>query len=107
MFGDLFGKLQEMQEKVAAAKTQLESVSVAGESPDGSVKVIADGNQHIKSMDISDSLRKGDPEELEDMLVLAINKALEQSKNVHNTAITEATGDMLPPHLMNLMNTTR
>lgn len=100
------GKLQEMQEKVSEAKKRLESVSVSGASPDGNVKVIADGNQKIKSIDISDSLHNGDPEELEDMLILAINKAMEASKNAQNAAMTEATGDLLPPHLMNLMNTT-
>lgn len=107
MFGDLFGKLQEMQERVAEAKERLETVSVSGESPDGRVKIVADGNQKIKAVEIADDLRQGDPEELEDLLILSINKALERSKNVHNTALTEATGDMLPPHLMNLMNTTR
>lgn len=107
MFGDLFGKLQEMQSKVEQAKEQLATISVSGESPDGRVKVVATGNRKITDITIEDQLRTGDPEELEDMLVMAVNHALEKAENVQESTMSAATGDMLPPHLMNMMKGNR
>lgn len=107
MFGDIFGKLQEMQAKVAQAKEQLDTISVSGQSPDGRVKVVASGNRKITDISIDDELRTGDREELEDLLVIALNQALEKAENVHQSTMSAATGDVLPPHLMNLMNANR
>lgn len=107
MFGDLFGKLQEMQAKVAQAKEQLATISVSGQSPDGRIKVVATGNSKITDISIDDDLRTGDSEELEDLLVNAINQTLEKAENVQKSTMSAATGDVLPPHLMNLMNANR
>lgn len=104
MIGDLFGKLKDMQQKVDEVKSQLDTVSVAGESPDGRVKVIATGNREIKSIKIDDDLRRDDPDELEDLLIIAINKTLKKAEDAHNAAVSEATDDLLPPHLMKMMN---
>lgn len=104
MFGDILGKMQEMQEKVAATKSRLDSVSVQGESPNANVSVVMTGNRRVKSIRIEESLRQGDAEELEDMIVLAMNHALEKADRVQQEAMSEATGDLLPPHLMNMIN---
>lgn len=103
MFGDLLGKMQEMQEKVAATKERLDSVSVNGSSPNGTVDVVMSGNRRVKSVRIEESLRMGGPDELEDMVVLAINNAIEKADQVQEQAMSEATGDLLPPHLMNMI----
>lgn len=104
MFGDILGKMQLMQEKVAATKNRLDTVSVQGEAPNASVIVVMTGNRRVKSIRIEESLRKGDPEELEDMIALAMNNAIEKADQVQQEAMSEATGDLLPPHLLNMMN---
>lgn len=103
MFGDLLGKMQEMQEKVAATKNRLDGVSVSGSSPNGTVDVVMSGNRRVQSVRIEESLRQGDPDELEDMVVLAVNNAIEKADQVQEQAMSEATGDLLPPHLMNMI----
>jgi DNA-binding YbaB/EbfC family protein len=104
MFGDLFGKLQEAQQNMQEVKDRLETVSVLGDSADGKVKVIASGNRRIKQITIDSDLLAADPEELEDHLVIAVNRALEKAENTYQTEIKSATGDLLPPHLMQMMN---
>jgi len=104
MFGDLMGKLQEMQQKVSDTKAQLATVSVSGETADGRVRAVVNGNKLVQSVHIDDSLRQGDPEELEDLLIIALNKELEQAEEVHQAAMKNTTGDLLPPHLMNMIN---
>lgn len=104
MFGDLFGKLQEMQKNMQEVKDRLELVSVMGDSADGKVKVIASGNRRIKQITVNSDLLASDPEELEDQLVIAVNRALEKAENTYQTEMKTATGDLLPPHLMQMMN---
>lgn len=104
MFGDLMGKLQEMQQKVQEAKAQLDTISVSGETSDGRVRAVVNGNRMVQSVHIADSLRKGDPEEMEDMLIIALNKAMESAEAIQQKTMQEASGDLLPPHLMNMVN---
>ncbi|TVR41638.1 MAG: YbaB/EbfC family nucleoid-associated protein [Cryomorphaceae bacterium] len=103
MFGDLMGKLHEMQQNVKDAKERLETVSVAGESSDGRVRVIVNGNKVVKSVHMDETLRSADPEELEDLLILAINRALEQAEKLHKAEMSAATGNLLPPHLSQML----
>lgn len=100
------GKLQEMQQKVQEAKAQLDTVSVSGETSDGRARAVVNGNRMVQSIHIDDSLRSGDPEELEDMLIIALNKAMESAEAIQQKTMKEASGDLLPPHLMNMVNNT-
>ncbi len=97
------GKLQEMQQNVKDAKERLETVSVAGETSDGRVRVVVNGNRVVKSIHVDENLRSSDPEELEDLLVLAINRALEQAEKLHQAEMSAATGNFLPPHLSQML----
>ena len=104
MFGDMMGKLQEMQQKVQEAKAQLETISVSGETTDGRVRAVVNGNRMVQSIHIDDSLRSGDPEEMEDMLIIALNKAMESAEAIQQKTMQEASGELLPPHLMTMVN---
>ena len=63
------GKLQDMKQKTEEAKERLSNITVKGEA--GGVTVLANGNREIKDVMIPESIT--DREELQDMLVLAIN----------------------------------
>jgi len=80
MFGDMMGmmgKLKETQEKVAATKKRLDTVLLDESSADGLVKVTITANRQIKEIKIDDSLLE-DREQLEDYLILTLNKAIEK-----------------------------
>ncbi len=104
MFGDIFGKLGEMKQQVEDTKAQLDTISVSGESANGRIKVVCNGNRQIKSISIDDSLRQGDADELTDLLIIALNKALENAEGVNASTMAAATRNLLPPHLMNMLN---
>ncbi|NNJ89059.1 MAG: YbaB/EbfC family nucleoid-associated protein [Eudoraea sp.] len=87
MFGDLMGmmgKLKETQAKVEATKKRLNSVLVDEKSADGMLQVSLTANREIKSIQIDDKLLQ-DKEQLEDYLILTLNKAIAKA-----TAIQEA-----------------
>lgn len=98
MFGDLMammGKLQEAQKKVEEARQRLNRVSVDEGSNDGLLKVTITGNREIRSISIDDGLLE-DKEQLEDYLVLVLNKAIARATAVHDSELAAAAKDSLP-----------
>lgn len=100
MFGDMPGMLQAMKQKMEDAKKRMDLVSVEAEIEGGAIKVIATANREIKSISISDDLKNGDKEELEDLLVVAVNRALVKAEQVHNTEMAALTHGIIPPGML-------
>ena len=85
MFGDLSGmmqKLKETQQKVEETKKRLDTVLIDEFSNDGKVKVTVTANSTIKSIAMDNSLLT-DADELEDYLILTLNKELEKAKKIN------------------------
>ncbi|MDM8177659.1 MULTISPECIES: YbaB/EbfC family nucleoid-associated protein [Olivibacter] len=92
----MFDKLFQAQQKAEEIKKRLDTISVSGEVEGGAIKVIATANKEIKSITIDPTFHEGaDLEEVEELLVVAINKALQQAENVSQTEMQAATKDML------------
>ncbi|PHR12747.1 MAG: nucleoid-associated protein, YbaB/EbfC family [Aequorivita sp.] len=98
MFGDLMGmmgKLKETQEKVEATKKRLDNVLIDEASSDGLLKITLTANRKIKSVEIANSLLE-DKEQLEDYLILTLNKAIEKATNVHETEVAAVAKEGMP-----------
>lgn len=98
MFGDLMGmmgKLKETQEKVEATKKRMETVLIDEASSDGLLKITLTANRKIKTINIDDSLLE-DKEQLEDYLILTLNKALEKATNIHDAELAAVAKEGLP-----------
>ncbi|WP_223034283.1 YbaB/EbfC family nucleoid-associated protein [Hanstruepera marina] len=98
MFGDLMGmmgKLKETQKKVEDTKKRLDTVLLDESSNDNKLKVTITANRTIKNLVIDDDLLK-DKEQLEDYLILTLNKAIERATHVHETEIAAVAKDGMP-----------
>ena len=98
MFGDLMGmmgKLKETQEKVEATKKRLDTVLIDEERSDGLLKITLTANRQIKTIEIGDALLE-DKEQLEDYLILTLNKAIEKATNVHETEVAAVAKEGMP-----------
>ena len=98
MFGDLMGmmgKLKETQQKVEETKKRLETVYIDEQSTDELLKVSISANRRIKSIEIADELLS-DKEQLEDYLILTLNKAIEKAGSVHETEIAAVAKEGMP-----------
>ena len=98
MFGDLMGmmgKMKETQEKVAQTKKRLDTIFIDEQSTDQLLKVSISANNQIKSVSIDDALLQ-DKEQLEDYLILVINKAIEKATAGHQTEIDAVSKMDLP-----------
>jgi nucleoid-associated protein EbfC len=93
----MFGKLAEAQQKAEEMKNRLEDITVEGVAGNNEVKVIASCNKNIKQIQIADSMMVvGKKEELEELLVLAIERALKQADNVSSAEMKSLMGSMMP-----------
>ncbi len=98
MFGDLMGmmgKLKETQKKVEETKKRLDTVLIDESSSDNQVKVTITANRHIKDISIHENLLQ-DKEQLEDYLILTLNKAISRATEVHEQEIAAVAKDGMP-----------
>ena len=87
MFGDLMGmmgKLKETQQKIEETKRRLDTVLIDEQSSDGLLKVTLTANRKIKAIEVDEQLLL-DKEQLEDYLLIVLNKAIDKA-----TAVNEA-----------------
>ncbi len=91
----MFDKLMQAQQKAGEIKQRLDAISVSGTAEGGKIIVNANGNKVIQSIAIDDGFFKdADKEQLEELLVIAINKAMEQADNVNQAEMAAMTKDM-------------
>ena len=92
----MFDKLMAAQQKADEIKKRLDTISVFGEVEGGKLKVTATANKVITAIDIDDELHQNaEKEELEELLLTAINKALTQADQVSAVEMQSMTKDML------------
>ena len=95
MFGDLMGNLQGMQAKVQAELAELE---VKGDAGNGMVVVTATADKQIRNISINpEVVNASDIEELEDLLLIAMNRALDEAEKVASSKMQGMMSGMMPP----------
>jgi DNA-binding YbaB/EbfC family protein len=98
MFGDMMGmmnKIKETQVKIEQTKKRLDSVMLAEKSNDDLLKVTITANRELKSIEIDDELLK-DKEQLEDYLILTLNKAIQKASDVNDTEVSAVAKEGMP-----------
>lgn len=91
----MMGKLKETQEKVKAAKERLDHVLIDENSSDNLLAVSITANRKLKTIDIDDRLLQ-DKEQLEDYLVLTINKAIEEATKIQEAELASVAKEGMP-----------
>jgi len=107
MFGDMMGmmgKLKETQQKVEETKKNLDNVLLEEHSADKLLAVTITANRTIKKITIADTLLE-DKEQLEDYLILTINKAIAKATQNNEAALAAVAKEGMPniPGLDSLM----
>lgn len=98
MFGDMMGmmgKLKETQRKVEETKKRLDTVLIDEKSSDNKLKITLTANRKIKSIEIDDALLNN-KEQLEDYLILTLNKAIEKATSVNETELAAVAKEGMP-----------
>lgn len=94
----MMGKLKETQQKIEDTKNRLNTVLIDESSADNLLKVTVTANTAITSINIADELLE-DKEQLEDYLIVTLNKALARAQQIHQTeldAVAKMDMPMIP-----------
>jgi DNA-binding YbaB/EbfC family protein len=93
-------QMQQMQDRMAKVQTELETETVEASAGGGAVRVVMTGTQKLVTVTI-DPAAAGDSEMLQDLVVAAVNEALELSKQQAAAKMQSiASGLGLPPGLV-------
>ena len=93
--------LQMLQQKMAETQESLGGETVEASAGGGVVTVTANGQQKILSVKISpDVMAAGDVEMLQDLVVVAVNEAIEKSQQLASQKMGEITGGLGLPGLL-------
>lgn len=98
MFGDMMqmmGKLKETQQKVEATKKRLDTVLIDEKSSDGLLEITLTANRTIQRIVIADELLE-DKEQLEDYLVLTLNKAIAKATQINELELAAVAKEGMP-----------
>lgn len=94
---DMFGQISNMQAKMKEVQDRLGELTVEAEAGGGMVKVTANGNRKIVSIDLDkDVIDPEDKEMVEDLVVAGVNKALEKAEDAAKEKMQEVYKDILP-----------
>lgn len=97
MISNMMEQLQSMKQKMEETKERLDQIIVEGEAGSGTIKVKVNGNKVVKNVSIDPMLFDGSSrEEMEDLLAIALNRALEKAEKVHELEMQHSAKDFIP-----------
>lgn len=99
--GNMMKQAQQLQARMFRIQEELAEKTVESASGGGMVRVVADGRQRIRSIQIEKEVV--DPEDvdmLQDLVVAAVNDALTKSQEMISAEMSKLTGGMNIPGLV-------
>lgn len=91
-------QIQKMQAEMEKTQAELANKTVTEESGGGMVKATVNGKKELLSIEIDQEIASsGDKEMLEDLVVAAVNKALESAARLAEEELGKVTKGMIPP----------
>ena len=88
-------QLQRMQQQMAEAQAKLAVETVTATAGGGAIKVVMTGDQKCQSVEISpDFIKDADAEMLQDLVLSAVNMALDQSRELQEKLMGPLAGGL-------------
>lgn len=88
-------QLQRLQEQMAEAQEKLAMQTVTATAGGGAVKVTMTGDQKCQSVEIApDLLKEADAEMLQDLVLTAVNLALDQARELQQQVMGPLAGGL-------------
>ena len=93
-------QVQKMQEEMQKVQSQLGNLTVSEEAGGGMIKATANGMKELVSIQIDPQVINSEEKEiLEDLVVAAVNKALQSASKMAEDEMAKVTKGMIPPGL--------
>ncbi len=99
-YGNMMKQAKIMQQKLLEIQKELKEMEFEASAGGGAVKVKVNGEQEIMEVKINkEMVDSNDLEMIEDMVMVAVNDAVKQSKNEAKNRMSRLTGGMNIPGL--------
>ena len=95
-FGDMMSKLKEAKKIADEIKLKLDNTLINIDAAGGDIQIEITGSRKIKSISIATSLQHGDKQQLEQLLIKAINLAIEKADKTNEEEMKKVAGGLLP-----------
>ena len=93
-------QVQKMQAEMQKVQSELGNLTVTEDSGGGMVKVTANGNKELITLEIDPSVIKSEDKEiLEDLIIAAVNKTIQSASKMAEDELAKVTKGMIPPGL--------
>jgi DNA-binding YbaB/EbfC family protein len=93
----MMGKVKEMQARLKEAQDSLDKITVTGEAGAGMVKATVNGKKKLIGLEIDPSiLSSTDKILVQDLVVAAVNKALDEAEIKAKEELKKSTEGMIP-----------
>ena len=93
-------QVQKMQSRMAKVQEELEGEQIEASAGGGAVKAVVTGQQKLLSITVDPEVA-ADVEMLQDLVVAAVNEAMDQSREMAANRMQEVTAGLgLPPGLV-------
>jgi DNA-binding YbaB/EbfC family protein len=100
MGGGMLGQIQKLQQDMAKAQEALADETIEVSAGGGAITIVVTGNQRIKSIKLQpEVVDPADVEMLQDLLVAAVNEAIERSQTHAAQKLQGLTGGLGIPGL--------
>lgn len=84
---DLINKLQDLKQQSEDSKSRLAELEISEEAGNGLIRVSMNGNRELKSVKINADLKQFENEDLEDLICVAFNRALDKVNELNETEV--------------------
>ncbi len=93
----MMGKVKEVQARLKDAQDKLVHLRASGEAGGGMVKATVNGKKQVLTIEIDPSLMKAEDQPIvQDLIVAAVNKALEEAELLAKEELRKSTEGILP-----------
>ena len=93
-FAGMMQNIQKLQTEMKKAQQELAHCTIVGEAGAGLVKITANGNGHILSILIDDSVYQDGKQVLQDLIAAASNDVNSKRERLKNEKAKQAVADM-------------
>lgn len=93
----MMGRMKELQARLQQAQSNLVNIKATGEAGGGMVKATVNGKKQLMRVEIDDALMKpSDRTVVQDLVVAAVNKAMEEAEQLAREELRKSTEGLLP-----------